>query len=173
MAVDGVKLDVPDTPANVEWLGRPGGVTRRPFPQVQVIGLGECGTHAVVAAAIGTLSVGERELAAMLLPALEPGMLVTADRGFFSFSLWQECLTTGADLLFRVASGLKLPVQQILPDGSYLSVVHSRVTRGSGFQIPLSAVGDPMRATHIPVRVVEYTVTDSAGGRKSERPSAW
>ena len=54
MAIDGVKLDVPDTPAKIAWLGRPGGLTRRPFPQIQVIGLGECGTHAVVAAEIGT-----------------------------------------------------------------------------------------------------------------------
>jgi hypothetical protein len=30
MAIDGVKLDVPDTPANVAGFGRPGGVTRRP-----------------------------------------------------------------------------------------------------------------------------------------------
>jgi hypothetical protein len=50
MAIDGVKLDVPDTPANIEGFGRPGGLTRRPFPQIQVIGLGECGTHAVVSA---------------------------------------------------------------------------------------------------------------------------
>jgi len=99
---------------------------------------------------------------------MQPGMLVMADRGFFSFSLWQECLATGADLLFRVPSGLKLPVRQVLPDGSYLSVVHSKITRSSGFEIPLSAVGDPLRATHIPVRVIEYTVTDSASGREPE-----
>jgi hypothetical protein len=168
VAIDGVKLDVPDTPANIEWLGRPGGLTRRPFPQMQVIGLGECGTHAVVAAEIGTVSVGEREIAEKLAPSLEPGMLVIADRGFYSFQLWAEFMATGADLLFRVASGLRLPVLEILPDGSYLSVVSSRSTRGSGFQIPLSAVGDPRRATHIPVRVIEYTVTDSAAGREPE-----
>ena len=75
MAIDGVKLDVPDTPANIEGFGRPGGLTRRPFPQIQVIGLGECGTHAVVAAEIGTVSVGEREIAEKLAPSLEPGML--------------------------------------------------------------------------------------------------
>jgi hypothetical protein len=168
MAIDGVKLDVPDTPANIDWLGRPGGLTRRPFPQMQVIGLGECGTHAVVAAEIGTVGVGEREIAEKLAPSLEPGMLAIADRGFYSFQLWAEFMATGADLLFRVASGLRLPVLEILPDGSYLSVVSSRSTRGSGFQIPLSAVGDPRRATHIPVRVIEYTVTDSAASREPE-----
>lgn len=168
MAIDGVKLDVPDTPANIEWLGRPGGLTRRPFPQMQVIGLGECGTHAVVAAEIGTVSVGEREIAEKLAPSLEPDMLAIADRGFYSFQLWAEFMATGADLLFRVAAGLKLPVLEILPDGSYLSVISSRSTRSSGFQIPLSAVGDPRRATHIPVRVIEYTVADSAGSDEPE-----
>ena len=168
MAIDGVKLDVPDTPANIEGFGRPGGLTRRPFPQIQVIGLGECGTHAVVAAEIGTVSVGEREIAEKLAPSLEPGMLVIADRGFYSFQLWAEFLASGADLLFRVASGIKLPASEVLPDGSYLSVISSRSTRSSGFQIPLSAAGDPRRATHIPVRVIEYTVTGAGGSREPE-----
>jgi hypothetical protein len=168
MAIDGVKLDVPDTPANIEGFGRPGGLTRRPFPQIQVIGLGECGTHAVVAAEIGTVSVGEREIAGKLAPSLEPGMLVIADRGFFSFELWAGFLASGADLLFRIASHIKLPAGEVLPDGSYISVISSRGTRSSGFQIPLSAAGDPRRATHIPVRVIEYTVTAAPASKEVE-----
>jgi Sigma-70 region 2 len=39
---------------------------------------------------------------------------------------------------------------------------------GSGYQVPLSAVGDPRRATHIPVRVIECTVTDGTGSRATE-----
>ena len=74
----------------------------------------------------------------------------------------------GADLLFRVASGIKLPASEVLPDGSYLSVISSRSTRSSGFQIPLSAAGDPRRATHIPVRVIEYTVTGAGGSGEPE-----
>jgi hypothetical protein len=155
MAIDGVKMDVPGTPANLAGFGRPGGVTRRPFPQVQVLGLGECGTHAVVAAQIGTLGVGERELAARLPDSLGPGMLMIADHGFFSFELWRECLLTGADLLFRVASGLRLPITRVLPDGSYLSEVATHKVRSSGFKIPLAAAAGPCNATHIPVRVIE------------------
>jgi hypothetical protein len=139
MAIDGVKLDVPDTAAHLAWAGRPGGLGRRPFPQVQVLGLGECGTHAVVAAQIGALSVGERELAAGLLEAMGPGMLVIADRGFFSFEFWRDCLLTGADLLFRVPAGLKLPVLQALPPHPQRGVLGSTksgrtrpVTLGSG-----------------------------------------
>jgi len=86
-------------------------------------------------------------------------MLVLADRGFFSFELWAQYLTTGADLLWRVSAGIKLPVLEILPDGSYLSVINSKKTRSASYRIPLSAVEDPRDATHIPVRVIEYTVT--------------
>ena len=168
MAIDGVKLDAPDTAANLAWLGRPGGVTRRPFPQVQVLGLGECGTHAMVAAQIGTLGVGERELAAGLAEAMGPDMLVIADRGFFSFEFWRDCLLTGADLLFRVPAGLKLPVLQTLPDGSYLSEVHTHKVRGSGFRIPFAEASDPRNATHIPVRVIEYTITPETAAARPE-----
>ena len=168
MAVDGAKLDIPDTPANILEFGRPAGLTRRPFPQIQVIGLAECGTHAVVAAEIGTVSVGEREIAQNLAHALQPGMLVMADRGFYSFQLWGEFMATGADLLFRIAAGVKLPASKILPDGSYLSEVHSKRTTSTSYRIPLSAAGDPRGATHIPVRVVEYTVTGTPDDREPQ-----
>lgn len=46
--------------------------------------------------------------------------------------------------------------------------MNSKRTRGAAFRIPLAAVGDPRKATHIPVRLVEYTVTGSAEGRESE-----
>jgi hypothetical protein len=159
MAIDGVQIDVPDSDANLKEFGKYEGGTRRPFPQVHVVGLGESGTDAVVAAVVGTIYDGERKLAAGLLAAVSPGMLVLADRGFFSFELWAQYLVTGTDLLWRVTAGIKLPVTEVLPDGSYLSVINSKKTRSAGYRIPLSAVDDPRDATHIPVRVIEYTVT--------------
>lgn len=168
MAIDGVKLDVPETPRNTAGFPRPGRLAERPFPQVQVVGLAECGTHAVVAAEIGTIGVGERELAEKLASSLDPGMLVIADRGFFSFQLWAEFMATGADLLFRVASFVRLPRVEELPDGSYLSEISSRKVRSSGYRIPLAVAGSPQCATHIPVRVVEYTVKTHAEEREPE-----
>ena len=159
MAIDGVQIDMPDSPANLTEFGKAVGGTRRPFPQIRAVGLGECGTHAVVAAALGTIYDGERTLARRLLGALSSEMLVLADRGFFSFELWAHYLATGAQLLWRIPAGMTLTPTTIFPDGSYLSVISSRRTRGSGYQIPLSAVDDPRDATHIPVRVIEYTVT--------------
>ena len=152
MAIDGVQIDIPDSDENLAEFGKYEGGTRRPFPQIHAVSLGECGTHAVVATALGTIYQGERKLAVDLLPAVEPDMLILADRGYFSFDLWQQYLVTGAALVWRVPAGLKLPVTEHLRDGSYLSVINSKKTRSAGYMIPLSAVDDPRDATHIPVR---------------------
>ena len=65
-----------------------------PLPQIAV-GLGECGTHAVVAAELGTIYDGERKLARALLGFIESNMLVIADRGYYAFDLWQQFMVTG------------------------------------------------------------------------------
>ena len=53
MAIDGFELDVPDTPANAAAFGYPAGARERPaFPKVRVVSIGECGSHAKVAAQI-------------------------------------------------------------------------------------------------------------------------
>jgi hypothetical protein len=94
---------------------------------------------------------------------MEQGMLVIADRGFYGFELWAALMATGADLLFRVPANLSLSPARILDDGSYLSDICAKRMREVTWSRPLSAVEDPRMATHIPVRVVEYTVTGSEG----------
>lgn len=130
MAIDGVQLDVPDTADNEDEFGR--GVSLgldAPYPKVKVLGLGECGTHAVIDAHLGGVLVDERELARPLLNSLEPDMLLLADRGFYSRTFWDEAAATGAQLLWRVQSVLKLYVVTELADGSYLSVLLSDIER--------------------------------------------
>ncbi len=69
----------------------------------RVLAVAECGTHAIFAARVGAYSESEASLANELLPqALEPGMLLTADPGFFSYALWRKAVATGADLLWRI-----------------------------------------------------------------------
>src|SRR5262249_42839984 len=54
MAIDGFELDVPDTPANAAAFGYPAGGRERPaFPKVRVVTIGECGSHAKIAAQMG------------------------------------------------------------------------------------------------------------------------
>ena len=145
VAMDGATLDVPDTAENDEYFGRPGsgrGEGKGAFPQIRLVGVAECGTHAMFAAAIGPYSTPERALAAHVLPAVDAGMLLMADRGFTSHELWQTAVATGADLLWRATDVFSLPVLHELPDGSYLSHL--------------------IRKDHEPiaVRVVEYTIDD-------------
>jgi len=61
VAVDGTCLDVADTAPNAEFFGRPGvnKGEQAAFPQVRVVALAECGTHAVFAAEIGKYSQSE------------------------------------------------------------------------------------------------------------------
>jgi Insertion element 4 transposase N-terminal/Transposase DDE domain len=130
MAIDGVQLDVPDTADNEDEFGR--GVSLgldAPYPKVKVLGLGECGTHAVIDAHLGGVLVDERELARPLLNSLEPDMLLLADRGFYSRAFWDEAAATGAQLLWRVQSALKLHVVTELADGSYLNVLLTDIER--------------------------------------------
>jgi hypothetical protein len=149
MSIDGTVLDVPDTPANEAEFGRPGSARgeRSAFPQLRLVGLGECGTHAVVGVAMGACTTGETTLARGLLGALGPGMLVLADRNFFSFALWNEARATGAELLWRTKSNHSLPVDERLADGSYLSHVQANDDR-------------KRQANPVTVRVVEYALDD-------------
>jgi Insertion element 4 transposase N-terminal/Transposase DDE domain len=149
MALDGSCMDVADETANAQYFGYPGASRgQSAFPQARVLGLVECGTHVVTAAAVAPYGHSEQAMAAQLLPAkLEPGMLVLADRNFYGFKLWTKACASGAMLAWRVKANLKLPVQQLLDDGSYLSTVFDSQDRQHGGQT---------------VRVVEYALQDSA-----------
>jgi transposase IS4-like protein/DDE family transposase len=167
MAIDGLVLDMPDTPDNDEEFGRSGNeATPGPFPQVRVVALGECGTHAVVDAELGGVTTGEQTLATALIARFAPGMLVLADRNFYSYQAWQQACESEAALLWRVTATLSLPVLAWLPDGSYRSVLINPKIRGRRREELLAAAAtgadlDPAQATII--RVVEYTIEDRPG----------
>jgi hypothetical protein len=145
VSIDGTCLDLADTPANEDRFGRPGsarGEKRAAFPQLRMVGLAECGTHALFGVAIGPLSDDERTLTGGVLGALGPGMLCLADRGFYSFGLWERAAATGAQLLWRTKSNHRLAVTKRLADGSYLSELYDS--------------SDRRRERGVAVRVVEY-----------------
>jgi len=149
VSIDGTTIDVADTGANAGVFGRAG--TGRgdggAFPQLRVVALGECGTHAVIAAAMDSYDVGEVTLAKRMIDALGPGMLCLADRGFTAHPLFAAAAATGADLLWRAKTNAVLPVLERFPDGSFRS--------------ELVASTDKYRRENVlPVRVIEYTVDD-------------
>src|SRR4051794_8481929 len=126
MALDGTTYLVPD--ADAQAFGYPqGGRGAGAFPQVRKLSLVEVGTHAEIAFAlkgIGEPESGEKSMAPALLRHLRPGMLLVWDRGFFSYTLWQRAMATGAQVLARVQSRLVLRPIQHLPDGSYLAKLY-------------------------------------------------
>src|ERR1035438_4249621 len=96
----------------------------------------------------------EIPLAHKVLPALKPGMLCLADRNFYGYDLWKKARDSGADLLWRVKKNLRLPCEERLSDGSYLSTVYR-------------SDKDRRRGSHgIRVRVIEYTLEGVAGASR-------
>jgi Insertion element 4 transposase N-terminal/Transposase DDE domain len=153
VSMDGTTLDLPDTAENDAHFGRPGsgrGEGRSAFPQVRLVGLGECGTHAVFAAALGPYATAEKALAGEVLPKLRRDMLLLADRGFTGYELWQAAADTGAQLLWRASATFSLPALGLLPDGSYLS----RLLPGKGTRLHRAG------AAPVTVRVIEYAIDD-------------
>jgi hypothetical protein len=157
--MDGTCLDVPDTAANTAAFGRP--ATHRgeqtAFPQVRLVGLAECGTHALLAAAMGPLAQGETTLAPRLFAALRPGMLLLADRQFVSAQLWRQAAATGAALVWRTKTNAVLPVLETFADGSYRSQIRAATDRRQGI-------------APTPVRVIEYTLAGDRGRPQQAAP---
>jgi hypothetical protein len=178
MAVDGFEWDVPATAGNAAAFGFHGASTGREpaFPKARVVTVSECASHAVVAAAIGGTmgkGSGEQVLARQLYPLLEEDWLLLADRNFYSWKDWCAAADTGAALLWRVKSPwTRLPVLEVLPDGSYRSVlIVPELNRESARQPVIGAARrgqdlDPALARY--VRVIEYEIPDRAGNGKNE-----
>src|SRR3712207_5582399 len=144
-SLDGTCLDVADTEENRAAFGMPGASRgESAFPQLRLVALVENGTHVLFGARLGRTAEGEATLAQGVLGALRPGMLCLADRPFFGHALWQRAAGTGADLLWRVKSNLRLPRETVLPDGSYLSTVYP------------SQADRRQRSNGLRLRVVEY-----------------
>jgi hypothetical protein len=154
VSVDGTSLETPDSAANSARFGHPTstGDARGAFPQITLVALAECGTRALIDAAFGGYRTSEQELAQVLVGSMTAGMLVLADRNFPGGPLWTAATAGGAQLLWRIKTNqFALPVEQTLPDGTYLS----SFTSGKG-----------KARLRIQMRVIHYTVTttDTATG---------
>lgn len=151
MTLDGTTLDVADTAANAQAFGRPGtGRGTAAYPQLRCVSLVENGTHVLCGSQFGRYRDGETTLARPVVDTLRAGILCLADRQFFSYRLWQQARATGADLLWRVKTNLRLPCRQRLADGSYLSVIYP------------SARDRRHDTAGVTVRVIEYTLAGVA-----------
>src|SRR5262249_39072209 len=118
----------------------------------------------------GHSRAGEHVLARRLLHALGPGMLLLADRNFAGHDLWGLAAATGADLAWRAKKSQVFPPLQVLPDGSFISVMPTpaqslRSSRARARGVLLPGPPDGHR-----IRVIEYavTVTPAAGTPRTE-----
>ena len=176
MSIDGMERDVPDTAANAAAFGYRGGSDQdqdrqSAYPKVRVVTVSECASHAAVLAAAGPVTAegsGEQALARTLYPGLEQDWLLLADRNFYSWKDWCAAADTGAELLWRVRSTVRLPVLELLPDGSCRSVLirTGLKDRPKARQQLIEAARrgqqlDPGQARY--VRVIEYEVPDRDG----------
>ena len=144
-AVDGFVLDAPDSPPNRAGFGGPAKAGRPAgFPQVRVVTLTECGTHAQIDAAVGGFNGGEAELAISLAGSAN-GMLVIMDRGFPGVVLWKAYVGAGAHLLLRARSPVAHRPVAHLPDGTYLARMNLAGQKGA-------------HPGGVLVRVIEYQV---------------
>jgi hypothetical protein len=185
LGIDGFDIDLPDSKANAAEFGYAGsGDNRSAFPKARVVALAECGTHAFVAAEVDAYRVGEKTLAARLLPRLRADELLTADRGFYSWQAWDTATATGAALLWRAPTQLELPVVAVLSDGTYLTALIKPTIRGrrrerllaaarAGEDLSdINAVPDAFDERGLPVihlaRVIEYDIGDRVGNGTEE-----
>jgi hypothetical protein len=149
VTIDGTTLDVADTEDNTKEFGRPAvGRGQSAFPQIRLVSLVENGTHVLFGTQMAGCRTGEATLADLVLGHLRNGMLCLADRYFFSHKRWINAAKPGVALLWRIRTGLVLPCNRRLADGSYLSKIypspgHRRRDRAG-----------------IEVRVIDYTLKD-------------
>jgi hypothetical protein len=178
-AWDGTTLKVPASAENAAWAGPGGSGQGRHYPRARLVALACCGTRGLLGAAVGPFSTGERALAFTLTRHLRAGMLLLADRGFYSWDLWHAAAAGGADLLWRVPANLHLPVVRVLPDGSWLTRIDDPAQKllrcNREYKRRKRGISRPPETGPLPgaltVRVIVFiiTVTDDGGGTRTER----
>jgi hypothetical protein len=149
MALDGTNMDLPDTPENERFFGRPGaGRGKSAWPVAAVIALIEIGTRMTVDAFVGRYKTSEQSAAIRLMRSLATGMLLLWDRAFVGYELWNEAIKRGADLLGRLKRNMIFRPIQTLSDGSFLAKLYPS---------PYARRKDE---GGILVRIIEYTITN-------------
>ena len=155
MALDGTVMDVPDTPGNVRAFGKrraPRGESA--WPQIRMVAISECATHAVCEAGVWPHDFDERAAGLRLLArAAGVGMLVLWDRGFHSFEMVKAALTRGAHLLGRLPATVKPLPTRTLADGTKLVLLRRR-------RPPDEEERRRGERTSVTVRLIRYTLED-------------
>jgi hypothetical protein len=172
VSLDGSTLDVADEAANEQAFGRPGASRgSSAYPQIRFVSLVENGTHVLFGSQMAGYGTSEIALSKAVLGNLRAGMLCMVDRNFFGFELWSQALETGADQLWRIKKNLRLPCEERLPDGSYLSSIYpserDRRRKTNGVQVRvieycLQGVADAEPIYRLVTSILDHTKTPAA-----------
>ena len=153
VAIDGSRQDVADTPANAAAFQRPSNqYGPGPFPQIRLLLLSECGSHASFGACVQSSQQAEVSMAYDLLPLLQADMLVLHDAQFTGLQFWQAIRARRAHVLAPVPQHHLSSYLRQLSDGSYLAVYTP------------SAAQQRVGIKPLLVRVIEYPIRDERLG---------
>lgn len=148
-ALDSTKLDVPDSAANVAAFGRHHAWRgTSAWPQVRLVLLVECGTHAICDAGVWPCNVDEGRAGRRLLRVVGPSALVLWDRGFQSVEMMESTMQRGADFLARLPATVRpIPLDE-LADGTLLVALRPGWMRRR------------RRGDQVVARLIRYTLDD-------------
>jgi hypothetical protein len=148
MAIDSEVLNLADTASNDRAFGRSCNKNgSAAWPQAQLVGLVEAGTHAMVDAGLWPYHADLHAAARRLLRSVGPAMLVSWDQGLHSHALIAATRARRAHVLARLPAGARPTPVRTLADGTQLA----RILPVSGFH---------RRQRALLVRVMRYTFDD-------------
>jgi len=126
IAIDGCLLNTDDSKENRNYFGcsKNQHKTASSFPQARFVGLLEISTHLFFKAVIGGYHDGEITLGKQLIRYLTKGMILLADRNFYSFDFFQSVKDTGSEFVVRIQRGMKFTSVEQLPDHSDIVLLH-------------------------------------------------
>jgi hypothetical protein len=177
--IDGVALEVPDTPANAAAFGRPktrrgGQVVDGGYPQVHVVFLAETGTHFISEAFVKRAKASEFPVATSLLRKVEPGSLLLWDRGFYGYRPLAEAARRHVQVLGRVPDQVVFETLRLLDDGSFLARIYPtwrdrrRRTNAQVVRVIRYTFDDPNRPGHAQRHRLVTTLLDAGTYRAAE-----
>jgi hypothetical protein len=124
LSVDEIVFELPDTAENTAAFGRPSAARiaaqGEGAPEARLVALGETRTGALLGAAFGAASHPGTPLASGVIPHLNETTVLLADGRFPVGALWHDALARGAQLVWKIAAPVALPVSEVLSDGTCL-----------------------------------------------------
>ncbi|MBM3461616.1 MAG: IS4 family transposase [Armatimonadetes bacterium] len=107
-AMDGVTMDVPNTPENETEFGRQlGSRGDAAFPQIKGVGLMHVDTHIFVDCVWGAYNSSELDGADLLLHNLDLRHVVFLDRRYTKVALWFNIVDSGTHLVHRLSASFE------------------------------------------------------------------